>query len=151
VYNGEMTRGCYNPSISTFHKELLNLLIEAMKDERADFIKYKMMIDVTDDEKIREQIRFAYLDEGKHYKMFQQIYYKLSGEVINVPAPKVVISNSFIENIESSINGELAAVELYRKIYSMLPSAMCKNALYEIITDEQEHATRFTYLYAMKR
>lgn len=130
-------------------KGLLDLIIEAMKDERHDRVKYTMMMDRAKNEKVRRQIQFARDDEMKHYKMFRQIYYALTGEVIDIPLPKVQLKDDFIENIESSINGELGAVELYRKIKSMLPNMCLRDMLYEIITDEQEHATRFTYLYAM--
>lgn len=143
-------RGChgmmnmYQPS-----QELVDLLIEAMKDERADRVKYGKMIKMTEDNKIRKQIAFAYEDEGKHYKMFQHIYHLLTGQMINIPIPEEPEINSLVAGIESSINGELEAVELYRKIKSMLPNRELRDMLYEIITDEQEHATRFVYLYAM--
>lgn len=128
---------------------LLELLKEAMKDERSDRKKYKMMMEMTKTDKIREQINFAYEDEGKHYKMFQSIYYHLTGQMIDIPTPEVKLKDNFKENIETSINGELEAVELYRKIRAMLPTRQLRDMLYEIITDEQEHATRFVYSFAM--
>lgn len=132
-------------------KELLDLIMEAMKDERHDRVKYKNMMDMTRSEKIKKQINFAFEDEGKHYKMFQRIYYMLTGNKIDIPIPPVEKYDKLIDAIETSINGELGAVELYRKIYSLLPTRQLRDMLYEIITDEQEHATRFTYLYAMER
>lgn len=143
-------RGChgmmntYQPSM-----ELTNLLVEAMKDERADRAKYGKMMEMTDDKKIKRQIEFAYDDEGKHYKMFQHIYHLLTGQMISVPLPEEKEHHSLIDAVESSIDGELEAVELYRKIKSLLPNRHLRDMLYEIITDEQEHATRFVYLYAM--
>ncbi|KYH28948.1 ferritin-like domain-containing protein [Clostridium colicanis] len=143
-------RGChgmlnaYQPS-----QELINLLIEAMKDERADRAKYGRMMEMTKDKKVKRQIEFAYDDEGKHYKMFQYIYHMITGQLINIPVPEDKIYDSLIEAVESSIDGELEAVELYRKIKSMLPNMQLRDMLYEIITDEQEHATRFVYLYTI--
>lgn len=143
-------RGChgmmntYQPSM-----ELISLLVEAMKDERADRAKYGKMMEMTDDKKVKRQIQFAYDDEGKHYKMFQHIYHLLTGQMINVPLPEEKEHHSLVDAIESSIDGELEAVELYRKIKSLLPNRHLRDMLYEIITDEQEHATRFVYLYAM--
>ncbi|MFU0825043.1 hypothetical protein [Clostridium sp.] len=143
-------RGCHGMS-NTYQpsQALINLLIEAMKDERADRAKYGRMMEMTKDKKIKRQIEFAYDDEGKHYKMFQYIYHMITGQLINIPIPEEKISDSLIENVESSIDGELEAVELYRKIKSMLPNMQLRDMLYEIITDEQEHATRFVYVYAM--
>jgi rubrerythrin len=130
-------------------QSLLDLIKEAMKDERHDRIKYKNMMDMAKTEKIKKQIEFAYMDEGKHYKMFQQIYYALTGKMIDIPAPKVEEYSKLIDAVESSINGELEAVELYRKIQSMLPNMKLRDMLFEIITDEQEHATRFVYVFSI--
>jgi rubrerythrin len=130
---------------------LLNLIVEAMKDERADRAKYKMMIEMAKSDKVRKQIEFAFNDEGKHYKMFQQIYFMLTGQYIDIPIPELKKNEKLIDAIESSINGELEAVELYRKIRSMLPNTQLRDMLFEIITDEQEHATRFVYLYSMEK
>lgn len=131
--------------------QLADLLVEAMKDERSDRAKYGMMIEMTDDEKVKAQIRFAYEDEGKHYLLFKRIYEQITGRPIEIPIPQPPRYKSLLDAIETSINGELEAVELYRKIMFMLPTQAMKDTLFEIITDEQEHATRFTYLYAMEK
>lgn len=128
---------------------VLDLIKEAMKDERHDRVKYNNMMNMTNDEKIKHQINFAYMDEGKHYKMFQQIYYTLTGKVIDIPIPPVESYNNLKDAVETSINGELEAVELYRKILSLLPNQKLRDMQFEIITDEQEHATRFVYVFSM--
>lgn len=132
-----------------YKQKLLDMIKEAMKDERHDHKKYKMMMEMTDNKEIRENIRFAYEDEAKHYRMFQEIYEDLAGEEIDIPVPKVEVADRLIDNVKSSIQGELAAVEFYRDIRSMLTSKKHRDMLFEIITDEQEHATRFVYIYAM--
>lgn len=139
-------------SLDTYYrkdKNLLDLLIEAMKDEKHDRAKYKRMMELANSEKVRKQIEFAYEDEGKHYKMFKYIYYILTRKIIDIKTPKVEPIDCLLPAIESSIDGELEAVELYRKIHAMLPFIQLRDMLYEIITDEQEHATRFVYLYSM--
>jgi rubrerythrin len=130
-------------------RKLLDMIKDAMKDERHDNKKYKMMIDMTENKEIRENIRHAYEDEAKHYRMFQDIYDDLTGEGIEIPVPKVDMADRFVDNVKSSIQGELEAVEMYRDIRAMLTSKKHRDMLYEIITDEQEHATRFVYIYAM--
>lgn len=130
-------------------RRLLELIKEAMHDERHDNRKYRMMQDMTDNKDIKENLRFAMEDEGKHYRMFQDIYEDLTGEEIEVPVPKVDLEPRFIDNIKTSINGELGAVEMYRDIRAMLVSKKHRDMLYEIITDEQEHATRFVWSYAI--
>lgn len=132
-----------------YKQKLLDMIKEAMKDERHDHKKYKMMMEMTDNKEIKENIRYAYEDEAKHYRMFQEIYEDLTGEEIDVPVPKVELADRLVDNVKSSIQGELAAVEFYRDIRSMLTSKKHRDMLFEIITDEQEHATRFVYIYAM--
>ncbi|MCM8711120.1 ferritin-like domain-containing protein [Clostridium sp. SYSU_GA19001] len=147
-FNPEYYDYMYREELSK-RENVLDLIKEAMKDERHDRIKYKNMMEMANEEKIRKQIEFAYIDEGKHYKMFQQIYYMLTGKTIDVPAPEVESYDKLIDAVETSINGELEAVELYRKIQSMLPNMNLRDMLFEIITDEQEHATRFVYVFSI--
>lgn len=130
-------------------QKLLNLIIEAMKDEKHDRKKYRLMMEMTNSALVRNQIRFAYSDEGIHYRMFRRIYYELTGKWIDVVRPPVKLASTLIGNVKTSIDGELAAVEMYREIYSMLPSESMRDRLFRIITDEQEHATRFVYLYSI--
>lgn len=131
-------------------KSLEDLIVEAMKGERHDRVKYQMMMQMTNNPMVRKQIEFAYDDEIKHYEMFQKIYYELTGEKIDIPLPTNVEKyNTLMEAVQSSIEGENEAVDLYREIYSMLINKHMRDNLFEIITDEQEHFGRFIYLYSM--
>lgn len=134
-----------------YDSKLLDMLKEAMLDEKKDNRKYRIMMDMTDNREVIDQIRYAYEDEAKHYKMFQEIYEDLTGKEIQVPSPEQDKYSRLIDAVKSSINGELEAVELYRDIRSMLRGKRHRDMVYEIITDEQEHATRFVYLYSMLR
>lgn len=144
-----------NPNMNMMHPnkqpmmKLLNMMKDAMKDERHDNKKYRMMSEMTENKEIRENLRHAYEDEAKHYRMFQDIYEDLTGENIEIPVPKVELADRFVDNVKSSIQGELEAVEMYRDIRAMLTTKRHRDMLFEIITDEQEHATRFVYIYAM--
>jgi rubrerythrin len=131
--------------------KLLDLLREAMLDEKKDYRKYRSMAEMTDNKGVIEQIRFAYEDEAKHYDMFQEIYEEITGSDVQIMSPEQENLNKLIDAVKSSINGELEAVELYREIRAMLRGKEYRDMLYEIITDEQEHATRFVYLYSMLR
>lgn len=96
-------------------RELLNLIIEAMKDEKHDRRKYFLMMRMTNSALIRKQIRFAYVDEGIHYRLFRNLYHQLTGEWIDVARPPVNLEPTLIGNVKTSIDGELGAVEMYRK------------------------------------
>lgn len=142
-------RGRNDNYYGNYDRKLMELLKEAMLDERKDYRKYRTMADMTDNKSVIEQIRFAYEDEAKHYDMLQDIYEELAGSDVQITAPEKESINLFIDAVKSSIDDELAAVEFYREIRSMLRGKKYRDMLYEIITDEQEHATRFVYLYAM--
>jgi rubrerythrin len=129
---------------------LLDKLIEAMKDERHDRVKYQRMMEMTNNPAVIRQIKFAHDDEIKHYGMFNKIYYQLTGKKIDIPIPERIEKyNNLTDAVQSSIDGELGAVELYREIYALLPNRQMRDQIFEIITDEQEHAARFIYLYSM--
>lgn len=51
---------------------LSDKLMDAMKAERHDRVKYQRMMEMTTDPKAIKQIKFAYDDEIKHYGMFQK-------------------------------------------------------------------------------
>ena len=131
-------------------KSVLDLIIEAMKAERHDTVKYKKMMEMTNDPAVIKQIKFAYDDEIKHYGMFRQIYYQLTGRAINIPLPAEVEKyDNIMDAVKSSIEGEHEAVDLYRDIHAMLPNQRLRDMVFEIITDEIEHANRFVYSYSM--
>jgi rubrerythrin len=140
-----------NSNYDDYDRKLIDLLKEAMLDEKKDHRKYRKMMDMTDNKEIIEQINHAYEDEAKHYDMFQEIYEEITGNDIQIQLPEQEHQNRFIDAVKSSINGELEAVELYREIRAMLKGKKYRDMLYEVITDEQEHATRFVYLYSMLR
>lgn len=129
---------------------LLDKIVEAMKAERHDRVKYQRMMEMTTDPAVIKQIKFAYDDEIKHYVMFQQMYYQLTGKKLNIPLPTNIEKyNNLMEAVQSSIEGENEAVDLYREIYALMTNKKMRDTVYEIITDEQEHAGRFIYLYSM--
>lgn len=129
---------------------LNDMIVEAMKAERHDRVKYQKMMEMTNDPAVIEQIRFAYEDEIKHYDMFQQMYYQLTGKKLDIPLPTDIEKyDTLMEAVKSSIEGESEAVDLYRQIFAMMSNKQMRDKVFEIITDEQEHFGRFIYLYAM--
>ena len=131
--------------------ETLNeMMIKAMKAERHDRVKYQRMMEMTNNPIIKNQIKFAHDDEIKHYEMFRQMYHALFGRVIDIPIPTNIEKyNTLMEAVQSSIEGENEAIDLYREIFALLTRKQMRDMIYEIITDEQEHFGRFIYLYSM--
>jgi rubrerythrin len=131
-------------------KSLNDMIIKALKAERHDRIKYQRMMEMTNNPIVKEQIKFAYDDEIKHYEMFRQMYYTLFGRTIDIPLPTNIEKYAtLMEAVQSSIEGENEAVDLYREIFALMTRKQMRDMIYEIITDEQEHFGRFIYLYSM--
>ena len=129
---------------------LINNIVEAMKDERHDRVKYYKMMQMTDDPEVIKQIKYAYDDEIKHYEMFQQILFALTRRRLDIPMPNEIEQyDTLMDAVQSSIKGENEAVDLYREIFSQLDNKQMRDMVFEIITDEQEHFNRFIYLYSM--
>ena len=142
--------------MNTYYSQLFRInslndkIVEAMKAERHDRVKYQEMMKMTTDPAVIKQIKFAYDDEIKHYGMFQQIYYQLTGKKLDIPIPTSVEKyNTLMEAVQNSIEGENEAIDLYREIFALLPNRVMRDTVFEIITDEQEHFGRFIYLYSM--
>ena len=133
-------------------ESVLDLIIKAMKAERHDAVKYKRMMEGTNNPEYRKQINFAYEDELKHYNMFRNMYFMLTRKTINIPLPsKIEEYDNLLDAVKSSIEGENEAVDLYRTIYAMLSNRQMRDTVFEIITDEIEHAGRFVYLFSMMK
>lgn len=131
------------------NKFVLELIKDSINDELMVNKFYSDLansIRDVDDKKMIEQMS---LDENKHYKMFMDIYNKLTNEEYKPENIKYQnISSDLISNIINSIKGELSSVEAYRPILFALENQQFKNYLTEIITDEQNHAAKLNYMYS---
>lgn len=134
------------------NKYVLELIKDSIKDELIVSKFYSDLANSIRDVDDKKMIEEMSLDENKHYKMFMDIYNKLSKEEYtpeNIEYQKV--SSDLISNIVNSIKGELSSVEEYRPILFALENQQLKNYLSEIITDEQNHAAKLNYMYSKYR
>lgn len=130
-------------------QECLNLMRRAVAGETADRMFYDYLISVAPTPKEKEIIAGIRDDELKHFGMFRQIYRAFTGQY---PTPlgseDFERPDSYCDGVQRALFGELNAVELYRQIYFCLPTQRYRDMLFEIITDEIEHAAKYNYLYA---
>lgn len=133
-------------------KKSLQLIKEAVEGEREDELFYDYLISIAKDSRDKEIIASIRDDERKHNRMFRKIYKDFTGMDIpmsndtNFKKP-----SSYVEGIEMALFGELAAVEKYRVIRQGLPNGPYRDMLFEIITDELKHASKYNYLYTKNR
>lgn len=98
-------------------------------------------------ELIRTSVQGERNDERGHNHMFRQMYRELTGhEVTGVSNEVPEHVNSYIAGLQKAFQGELSAVEKYRKIWFGLPYGIYKDTLYGIILDEQKHAAKYNNL-----
>lgn len=129
--------------------EALELIVEAVASEREDELFYDYLLSVAPLEQ-RDIITGIRDDERKHFLLFRQLYWELTGEEIpEGDGEEFQRPRSYCDGITRAIFGELAAVEKYRKILFGLEFLPYRNILTEIYTDELKHATKWNYLFTL--
>ncbi|CEH31926.1 ferritin family protein [Aneurinibacillus migulanus] len=132
---------------------VLPLLQRAVQGERNDELFYDYLIQNAPSNQDREIITSIRDDERRHRQMFRHMYYALTGQQIteSTTGEPFNIPPSYLAGLEKAIFGELSAVELYRKIYFTIPYTVFKNMVFEILTDELKHASKYNFLYAKNK
>lgn len=145
-------RQSFQPVWATDYSQALEMIRKAVQGERHDELFYDELIRLAptqDQKKIIASIRD---DERSHNRMFRQMYRELTGRDVEAAADTPFQKPaSYLEGIVTALFGELEAVEEYRKIWSGLPAGVYHDTLLGIIMDEQKHATKYNYLYALNR
>lgn len=127
--------------------EALMLIYNAVQGEKEDELFYNYLIGIAPTQEEKNIIMSIRDDEKKHNQMFRKIYQNFTGQ--QIPQPRevnFVKPNSYIEGIKEALFGELGAVERYRNIRAGLPTQYYRDAVFEILTDELKHATKYNYI-----
>lgn len=130
----------------------LQLVREAVQGEREDELFYQYLISLAPTQEEKEIIASIRNDEKKHNKMFRKIYRDFTGqEVQSINGEQFERPASYIDGIRKALFGELRAVEKYRRIKQCLPQGIYRDMLFEIITDELKHASKYNYLFTLNK
>lgn len=133
----------YNPQ----SQEVLEWIKEGVQGEREDELFYDYLISVaptTEEEEIIASIRD---DERRHNRLFRKIYKDFTGMEVPLGGEETFERpSSYIDGIKKALFGELKAVEKYRAIRRDLPIGPYKDVLFDIITDEIIHSSKYNYL-----
>ncbi len=134
----------FNPDLDT----TLELIRRAISGEQNDRRFYEYLISIAPTQEEKNIIASIRDDELGHFDLFRQIYKDITGKY---PVPlgdeEFEEPESYLEGIEQALFGELKAVELYRQIYYGLKTREHRDILFEIVTDELKHASKWNYLY----
>ncbi len=140
-------RSQFVPVWATSTQDALELMKTSVQGERNDELFYDQLIHLAPNQKQAEVITSIRNDERGHNQMFRQMYKELTGhEVTGVSNEVPEHVHSYIAGLQKAFQGELSAVEKYRKIWFGLPYGVYKDTLYGIILDEQKHAAKYNNL-----
>lgn len=125
----------------------LNLIKEAVQDERTDEMTYEYLLGVAPTQEEKDIIMSIRDDERNHRKWFREIYKMSTGQNLeNADEEDFTPPASYIEGISKAVMGELGAMEKYRMIREGLPSRYYRDVVFQILTDEMKHATKYNYI-----
>jgi len=128
------------------HREkFMSDLLGAIHDE-ASAIKFYGALENIAPAQYRDFIVHAKNDEMEHLRMFRKLYRKLSGHEASVQAADTAF-DSYKGGIEIAFRRELEAAELYRDMYLSTRVGKIRDILFRTMTDEMEHAQRFSFLF----
>jgi|GEM_PF-3276343 len=134
------------PRPSIIDEKILDMILEAIADERGDAEYYAKLTHMAKSQEEKNILNGIRMDEQKHEKIFRRIYSMLTGKEASVETKLKKVGNNLRDEYRKSVFEELETVEFYKKMYIALKSQDIRNMLYDIITDEQSHATKLTYL-----
>lgn len=139
TYGMDFTQEAFNKA--------LDLMEEAVQDERADELLYDYLISLAPTQEEKNIITSIRDDERNHRKWFREIYKYYTGKDIQAKnGEDFVKPASYLEGISKAVFGELGALEKYRFIREGLPSRLYRDTVFRILTDEMKHATKYNYI-----
>lgn len=134
------------PIPSIIDDKVIDIILESLKNEKRDILYYTKLIKICKSEEEKNILHEIRVDDQKHEKIFRQVYYKA---VYKEPLIKVEVRNigfDISKEYNKLIFEKLKTVEFYKKLYFIIKNPEVGNMLFDIITDEQCHAIKLTYL-----
>lgn len=136
----------YNPQL----QEALVGVREAVEGEREDELFYDYLISMAPTREEKDIIVSIRDDERKHNRLFRKIYKDFTGMEVPPGGEETFEKpRSYIDGIKKALFGELRAVEKYRAIRRALPRGPYRDVLFDIITDEIKHSSKYNYLFTL--
>jgi len=130
-------------------RDALQMIKDSVQSERKDELFYDDLINMAPNQEQKDIITSIRDDERKHNRYFREIYRDITGETIEADKEEMAYEKpeSYLDGIQTALFGELGAVEKYRTIYNSMPAQYYRDILFEIITDELKHSSKYNYLY----
>lgn len=127
----------------------LQLIQGALEGETEDRMFYGYLINAAPTQEEKEIITGIRNDEIKHFGLFRQLYFELTGRTPPPPQETAFTPPpTYCAGLKKALLGEQGAVQKYRRILFALQNRRQINVLTEIITDEIRHGILYNYLYS---
>jgi rubrerythrin len=127
------------------YRKIIDMILHGIKGEATAVQFYQQLAKKALSERAREDVLHALEDEKIHLKQFVDLYVMLTGKRPVYKAEEVSF-NTFKEGLELARKDELEAYEDYRDAYLATRDQMIRDVFFLAMTDEIEHALRFSFL-----
>lgn len=125
--------------------DLASALEGFLRDQAAAQRFYRSLEESTELPFAKEALRHAREDEVKHYRMLSGLYREVTGRPYQAPPPTPPATYASLrEGLVAAIRDELGAYEAYRDQYLKASDPNIRDLFFELMTDEIEHAVRFS-------
>ena len=136
-----------NNLLAQNNSKLSEIILAAIEDEMKDMAFYERLMPLMEKDD-REIINSILLDETKHKKFLSHIYTLMTGqEPYEITTEDIILKESIPENLSDAILDEAEAVKFYRELMMNSDDAEIRDLLFEIMTDEANHAALGNYLF----
>lgn len=150
--NPYWNRSTFKPVWSVPLPQALDLMKEAVQGERNDELFYDELIKLAPNPEQASIITSIRDDERGHNYMFRGIFREITGqEITGISNEQYQKVESYVAGLQQALQGELSAVEKYRKIWFGLPVGVYRDTVFGIILDELKHASKYNYLFTLNR
>lgn len=145
-------RSMFKPIWSITFPQALDLMKEAVQGERNDELFYDELIRLAPNAEQAAIITSIRDDERGHNYMFRGMFKEITGQdITGISSEQYQRIGSYDEGLQKALQGELSAVEKYRKITFGLPAGIYRDTVSGIILDELKHASKYNYLLTINR
>lgn len=145
-YQQDMRQNQQKPNEQALQQEIISATMSAIKGEAAAVEFYTRLKAIAPNSFAKEQVDHALEDEKVHLRMFEQLYQNLTGRKPTYKIEKTSFKH-FQDGLKKAYHDELEAYEEYRNAYLLTNNPTIRDVFFHAMTDEIEHATRFSFLF----
>lgn len=129
----------------------LQLILDALNKEAEDAQFYQYLVNQAPTQEEKNVIINIQKDELNHYYLIGQIYARITGTPLPAPqqfAGNVPVIRNYCQGLYEAFLGEIEDGSKYRKILFAMQDRTDINIITDIVADEIEHASLYSFLYS---